>query len=99
GLDPAMIEAALNTSEFQMRELNTGSFPRGLLLMLVALNSWLYGGDPLEPLAFEKALAEVKQNLADNPRYFENLIDELLIKNQHRATVILEPDPELSARL
>lgn len=95
GIDPDMTEAALNTFEFSLRENNTGSFPRGLSLMLRALTTWLHHGDPLAPLAFEAPLAAVRQLLADNPRYFEALIDEHLLQNQHRVTLTLEPDTTL----
>ena len=37
GIEEEMIEAALNTVEFSLRENNTGSFPRGLSLMLRGL--------------------------------------------------------------
>ena len=30
GIDREMVEASLNTIEFQLREKNTGGFPRGL---------------------------------------------------------------------
>lgn len=54
GIDPDTIAASLNTIEFSLREKNTGSYPRGLIVMLSALTSWLYDGDPLAPLAFEQ---------------------------------------------
>ena len=98
GIDPDMTEAALNSIEFNLRENNTGSFPRGLSLMLRSLTTWLYDGDPLTTLAFETPLAAVKANLAANKRYFEHLIDTYLLQNQHRVTVILEPDPDLKQR-
>ncbi|RMF03637.1 MAG: peptidase M16, partial [Chloroflexi bacterium] len=98
GIDPEMTAAALNTFEFRLRENNTGHFPRGLSLMLRALTTWLYDGDPLAPLAFEAPLAAIRQHLADNPRYFEDLISQFLLNNNHRVTLILEPDPELSRR-
>ncbi|NJO06979.1 MAG: peptidase M16, partial [Chloroflexaceae bacterium] len=96
GLDPNDIEAALNTTEFALREQNTGSFPRGLVVMLRALNTWLHGDDPLAPLAFEQPLASLKQRLARGEKVFENLIRELLLENPHRTTVILNPDPDLA---
>jgi Zn-dependent M16 (insulinase) family peptidase len=34
GFDTAAVEASMNTIEFSLRENNTGSFPRGLSLML-----------------------------------------------------------------
>ena len=34
-----------NTIEFQNRELNTGSFPKGLALLFAANNNWNYDKD------------------------------------------------------
>jgi presequence protease len=98
GIDPDMIEAAMNTIEFALRENNTGSYPRGLALMIGALSSWLYGGDPMERLAFEAPLNALKENLKTDPRFFEKLIEKHLLNNGHRAIVLLEPDPELRQR-
>jgi Zn-dependent M16 (insulinase) family peptidase len=42
GFTPTAIEAAINTIEFSLRENNTGSFPRGLSLMLRAVGAWIY---------------------------------------------------------
>ena len=47
GIDPAAVEAAVNSTEFAYRESNFGNFPRGLAAMLQALSTWLYDGDPL----------------------------------------------------
>lgn len=98
GIDPQTIEAALNTVEFQLRENNTGSYPRGLAIMLRTLNTWLYDGDPLEPLMFEAPLQKLKQRLAEHPRFFERLIEQRLLQNPHRTTVVLVPDQELTHR-
>jgi Zn-dependent M16 (insulinase) family peptidase len=56
GIDPQTVEAALNTVEFNLRENNTGSFPRGIALMVRSLGAWLYERDPLAPLAFDAPL-------------------------------------------
>ncbi len=92
GLDPDMIEAAFNTFEFSLRENNTGSFPRGLSLMLRALTTWLHDDNPLSPLAFEAPLAAIKANLAADKSYFETLVQQHLLDNNHRVSFILEPD-------
>jgi hypothetical protein len=97
GIDPEMTEAAVNTIEFHLRENNSGGFPRGLALMLWSLDTWLHDKDPIEPLRFEKPLQALKARL-QNERVFEEMIQEQLLKNQHRSTVVLNPDPELSAR-
>jgi Zn-dependent M16 (insulinase) family peptidase len=92
GIDADMIAAAVNTIEFHLREKNTGSFPRGLLIMLTCLTTWLYDGDPLSPLAFEKPLSRIKQKLANGELYFEGLISQYLLGNSHHTLVILNPD-------
>ena len=97
GLDPEMIEAAYNTFEFSLRENNTGSTPRGLSTMFQALRSWVYGRDPLEPLAFEAPLAAVRTQIDTNPTYFQDLIGKYLLDNSHRVTLTLTPDPDLNA--
>ena len=92
GIEQEQISAALNTVEFSLRENNTGSFPRGLSLMLRSLNSWLYDGDPLAPLRYEAPLGEIQAALARGERLFEGLIRETLLDNPHRVRVLLRPD-------
>ena len=98
GIEPEMIEAVLNTVEFRLRELNTGGTPRGLALMLAALQTWLHGGDPLVPLRFEEPLAELKARIAAGEHVFEEAIAAHLLSNSHRVTVVLAPDAGLRAR-
>lgn len=98
GIEPDMVAAALNTTEFQLRELNTGSFPRGLALMIGILPVWLHGGDPLEALAFEEPLNRLRARIA-NGGYLEKLIGDYFVNNPHRSTVILEPDAHYNHRL
>jgi Zn-dependent M16 (insulinase) family peptidase len=98
GIDPGTIAASINTIEFRLREQNTGRFPRGLFLMINALSTWLYDGDPFDALAFESSLAEIKRNTQNGTRYFENLIQTHILANPHRSTVHLLPDAEEGQR-
>jgi Zn-dependent M16 (insulinase) family peptidase len=98
GIDPLTVEAAMNTAEFRLRENNTGAFPRGLNVMLRALQFWNYDRDPLAPLAWETPLEALKSRLAAGERVFETLIRARLVDNPHRVTVLFTPDPEQSAR-
>lgn len=91
GIDPDLIEAAVNTTEFRLRECNTGGYPRGLAYMLASLCAWLYDADPIDPLAFEAPLARLKERLASQPRFLESLLQEHLLDNPHRASVFLVP--------
>jgi len=98
GIDRGDIEAAMNSFEFELRENNSGSCPRGLSVMLHMTETWLYDWDPLALVAYEKPLAGLKQGIADKPRFFENLIQKNLLNNTHRATIKLTPDPQKGAR-
>ena len=99
GFEPEMIEAALNSIEFSLRENNTGSFPRGLSLFMRSLQNWNYGRDPLQPLRYEVPLAVVKRRLAADPGFLGGLIRTYLLDNTHRLTVVAEPDPAHNQRL
>ena len=91
GLDGETVRASLNTCEFRLRENNTGSYPRGLILMLRSLTTWLYDGDPFEPLSFEAPLAAVRDR-ALKGGWLEGLIERCLLDNPHRTTLFLRPD-------
>lgn len=98
GIPAAAIEAAVNSVEFDLREDNSGRFPRGLSAMIRSLATWLYDGDPIAPLAWEKPLADLKARLASGEKVFENAIRHWFLDNTHRSTVILTPDAGLAAR-
>jgi len=99
GFDGPTIEAALNSLEFQLREFNTGGFPRGLSYMLGSMNNWLYDRDPLDALRFEKPLAELRSRISKGEPVFQDLIKKLLINNGHRVTVTSLPDTGLEDQI
>ncbi len=98
GIDPDMTAASMNTLEFRLRENNTGSFPRGISVMLRALTTWLHEDNPFKLLAFEAPLNEIKSRLAADRHYFEKLIKTHLLDNNHRTTLRFKPDPEIGRR-
>jgi len=67
GFTSTAIEAAMNTTEFSLRENNTGSFPRGLSLMLRAMAPWIYDKDPFQPLRWTDDLAHFKVGRCTTP--------------------------------
>jgi Zn-dependent M16 (insulinase) family peptidase len=92
GLDPDAIEAAINATEFALREANFGGYPKGLIYALSVLPAWVYGDDPLEPLRYEQHLLDLRERVA-NSRYFEELIQTWLIDNTHQLHVVYTPEP------
>lgn len=98
GISPDTIEASINTMEFALREKNTGRFPRGLAVMLEALNEWLYDENPIDALGFGAALEAIKKEALGGGVYFERLIRKWLLDNPHRSTVTLLPESGAGAR-
>lgn len=92
GIPPGAMEAAINSVEFALRENNSGRYPRGLVVMLRSLSTWLYDGDPFAPLAYEEPLASIRGRWSSGERYFEGLIQDLMLENPHRVTIKLEPE-------
>lgn len=96
GIPSKLIEAAINRKEFLLREFETQGTPKGLAYYDKIMDSWLYGGDPLVHLTFEPTLAKIKAQAYSG--YFENLISQYLLKNPHRVTVLLQPQPGLDVK-
>lgn len=98
GIDDATIEATLNSLEFELRERNTGGFPRGIAYFFGALGNWLYGRDPIDGLRFEDALASLKARIASGEKVIEAMVRTELLDNTHRTTLVLRPDSEQAER-
>jgi len=86
-----LIQAAMNTMEFALRENNTGYLPIGISIMQRVLTSWIYGGNPLSPLRFSSSLQQIKDKIMSGNLFFENLITKYLILNPHRTIVTMIP--------
>ena len=96
GFTDDAIASSMNTIEFQMREFNTGSFPKGLSLMLGSMQQWIYGRNPTDALKFEEPLAELKESIEkDGSKIFQQMIEDFLLKNTHRTTIEMFPSKTL----
>ncbi|MBN2383352.1 insulinase family protein [bacterium] len=93
GIDRAQLEAALHTTEFELRESDPGHDPQGLFYADLCYQSWLYGGNPFGHLAFEPCLTALWRKKDSD--YFERLIRRLFLENTHTALVVLTPQPGL----
>jgi len=99
GFEEDAVKAAINTIGVRNRELNTGTFSKGLALMFAAVDNWNYGKDPFEPLRFDELLADLKERLAKGEPIFENLIKEKLLQNAHKVVVESKPNKDFAKQL
>ena len=97
GFDEEAIRASVNSIEFDLREFNTGGFPRGLSLMLGFMSNWIYDRDPFEAIRFEEALTELKSDLKAGKPVFQDLIRTHFLSNGHRVSVVMVPDGKVAA--
>ena len=97
GLDKKSVRAGINYYEFQYREADFGSAPKGLMYGLQCLDSWLYGGDPMMHLEYEETFAALKAGVEEG--YFEGLIEKYLLDNPYESVVIASPKQNLTAEM
>lgn len=89
GLDRELVRAALSHAEFVMRERNFG-YPDGVVLAMSAMAGWLYSDDdPAAYLRFEDVFASLREKVEEG--YFEALLRELFLDNDHRACTEVVP--------
>ncbi|NBB90973.1 MAG: peptidase M16 [Spirochaetes bacterium] len=92
GIDSELVTAALRSVEFRNREIHGGPF--GLRLMRKALRGWLHGEAPEQTLEFTRWFEDLRRAVDTQPRFFETLIEEHLLENPHRSTLIVIPDAD-----
>ena len=93
GIDREELRAAINRLAFRLKEPNE---PQGLIRAINALNSWLYGGDPLLYLTSDDVIAALREKLST--RWYEELLEKLLLKEDDMRQLTLLPDPELGEK-
>ena len=90
GIDENQLQAAINTVEFNLREADPWRIAnKGIQYNEKVLDSWIYDGNPLAHLKYEKNLNDIKEAIKD--RYFENFIEKNMVKNSHCSLVVLNP--------
>ncbi|MCR5031214.1 MAG: insulinase family protein, partial [Selenomonadaceae bacterium] len=95
GIDRTLLEASLNYLEFKTRESDFASTPKGLVYNLAVMTHWLYGGDPAEPLFYEKEFKTLREGL-DNG-LFEKMLRRCVLDNPHKVLVTMKPSTTMAA--
>ncbi len=95
GFDRTTLEGIINRAEFNLRE-GRGSFT-GIMGALMTAPGWMFADNPFITLSFNKELAAIRSRL--DQKYFERLIEKVLLNNPHVCTVVLEPQPGLEKQL
>ncbi|MFQ5449330.1 MAG: insulinase family protein [Nitrospinaceae bacterium] len=96
GIEADMVESAVNSFDFKLREANFGGFAKGIVYNIQALGSWLYDADPTMHLKYEKLMGKIKKRSKQG--YFEKLIRRYLLDNNHQSVLVAIPKPGLAKK-
>ena len=91
GINERTIAAGINYYEFKYREADYGPYPKGLMYYLTMMDSWLY--DESKPFIHIEAGDTFKELKEDAKKgYFEKLIEEYILNNNHKSVIGLVPE-------
>lgn len=93
GIDRRSLKASLNCYEFRVREPKE---PAALLRCMNSFNTWLYGGDPIDGVAYEEGFVKLNRMIEEGG--FEKLLSEILLDENGRCTIVSVPSYSLSAQ-
>ena len=98
GVPKELISSALHQLEIGQREISGGGMPYGLQLMLGCMNACVHYDNPISMLDLDANFTKLKAKIAKEG-YIEELIESSLLKNPHRLTYELKPDPKFNDNL
>ena len=88
GIDESQLSSSLNAMEFKLRERDYGTLPPGVVNAMISLESLLYSDDPAQNLRYEENLLSLR---GEGAKYYEELLSEIFLKNDRRATLVMHP--------
>ncbi|MFT4520953.1 MAG: Zn-dependent M16 (insulinase) family peptidase [Halioglobus sp.] len=95
GVEQDQLEAVLHQLELHQREISGDSYPYGLQLILQALGCATHYSDPIAVLNLDPVIESLREKI-QKPEYIRHLARDLLLNNNHRITLVLTPDTQLS---
>lgn len=96
GLDRTQLESAFNSFDFAQRRRRTEG-PVGLYNCGDIYSAWSYKGTIKQALSYEDTLSSLREKL--NTRYFEELIDTMLIRNPQTRTLTVLPSKTIGLEI
>ena len=97
GIETDRLEAVLHQLELSQREVGGDGMPYGLQLIFSCMSAAIHRGHPIDLLDLDPVIEKLRAEIQD-PSFIKNLVNDLLLKNQHRIRLVMYPDLELSDR-
>ena len=96
GFPMERVEAILHGLELGLKH-QSSSFGLGVVLSLSTV--WNQDGDPIKALEINNVVTKLRKALEDNPRLFQDKIDQYFIKNKHKYTLTMSPKEDFEQAL
>lgn len=96
GIDKAMLDAALNRTEFTSRENDYQGRPKGLFYGVRVMDMWLYDRDPMTALRYIDDIKALREGI--DKGYFESLLLKYVIKNPHQVLITMAAEKGLTEK-
>jgi len=96
GFRADLLEATMHQIELSQRSVSP-SF--GLSTGFGALLSWMHNGDPLTSLRVGDRVQQLRDAMEADDQYWQKLVRRNFLDNQHRVTVVMNPEEEYNSKL
>ncbi|MBW1678963.1 MAG: insulinase family protein [Deltaproteobacteria bacterium] len=94
GEEDDFLKSAIQRVEFRNREVEGGRGTYGLKLMRKVLRGWLHDVEPETTLEFKRWMKEFRERVSREKGFLPDLIEQQLLLNPHRSTLLVRPDPD-----
>ncbi len=94
-IDPQAVDTAFHQQAYHHLEVEK-QFPMKLLWLCG--ETWPYQKDPLSFMNMKKNLDDCRERYKADPQFFNNMIREGLLKNNHRITVAVHPERDAETK-
>lgn len=91
GISKKDVDSTLMSLEYSQREIKRGSGPYALSLMGRPIYGWLYGDGVENQIRLRKHLDAMKEKIAQDEHYLQQLMTSLLLENKRRSLVVVTP--------
>lgn len=93
GIDKNLLLATINNLEFKEKEMNVGSWPKGLIYAMNMMGNFNYRTSLTSRLEYTKIYEKLRKEL--NNGYFENLLDKYILNSNYYVQVLVKPSKTL----
>lgn len=95
GIETARLEAVFHQLELSHREVGGDGMPYGLQLIFSCMSAAIHRGNPIDLLDLDPVIDKLRSEIND-PDFIKDLVNDLLLNNQHRVRLVMFPDADLS---